>query len=78
MSVTQDTHSTTRAISAMYAAGYSGQASYNRLYNAVISGKVPSEAGANGRPLVRTRDFPVIAAVLGLQAPAPSTSVQSV
>jgi len=65
---------TTRTLTAMFAAGYSGSTSYNRLYHAVLDGKIPAKPGANGRPLISPNDFPVVAEVLGLQAPAEKTA----
>lgn len=64
----------------MYASGWGGRSTYNRLYRAVMDGDVAAEnaPGTKNRLQVRRSDFPQIAAVLGLTPPAVLGSQQHV
>lgn len=64
----------------MYASGWGGRSTYNRLYRAVMDGDVAAEPapGTKNRLQVRRSDFPQIAAVLGLTPPAALGSHQQV
>lgn len=76
MTSNKETVTVSQTLLTMFAKGYSGNTSYYKLYHAILNGKVPSEVGANGRPRIRSSDFPTVAAVLGLKPPAPSNSIQ--
>ena len=63
-----------RTLLAMIAQGYTGEATYPRLYAAILNGSIPVEQGENGRLFVLESSFPVVASVLGMKPPAAGTS----
>ncbi len=64
----------------MYASGWGGRSTYNRLYRAVMDGDIAAEPapGTKNRLQIRRSDFPQIAAVLGLTPPTALGSHQQV
>lgn len=65
-----------RTLREMLADGWTGHATYDRLYRAVMSGLIPAEPAENGsnRLEIRRRDFPVVGSVLGMKPPASHAS----
>ena len=66
-----------RTLLAMFSRGYTGEATYPRLYTAILNGSIPVEEDENGRLFILESNFPVVATVLGMKPPAANTAALS-